>query len=59
MATYTVAFWELKLDGAKGDSLTTLSGDFDTESEALEALSEEFRNQYEGNFISEIQVWVV
>ena len=56
MAIYTVSFWKLTIDGKKGDALSTLSGEFESELEALEGLNEQFRGEYEGNFVSEIQI---
>ena len=56
MATYTVKFWELTLFGEKGAELGELSGDFETELDAIEDLNVEFRETYSGNFISEIHV---
>lgn len=56
MATYVVKFWVLTIFGEKGEELGTLSGDFDTELDALESLNEDFRETYTGNFISEIHV---
>jgi hypothetical protein len=56
MAVYTVGFWALTLTGTKGDKINSFSGEFESELEALESLNDAFREEYDGNFISEIEV---
>lgn len=56
MASYTVNFYKLSITGERGDLLESLSGEFDSEQDALESLNEQFRQTYTKSFYSEIQV---